>query len=263
MSSVESTICKKSQSSVIHSSTAVVNGKQNEATVWPSSEDDDDVVSMVDRAQEIEDALNETSKAKNLDPKSRTSPILVKRKPSTAIADHTQPPHCSSTHTTVESKEKRHRSLLDCLDQNYFSESPNKIKRETIRCEIGSTSTANSSRTSDENAKKPNVDCCIDINDVSTSESTNALDHIHKLNTDEETNETIQNQTDKLETLHVVSDPGSDTPPHTDSSSPDIIPGTPPSCVPYIGTSTHQRTLTDYFKTKWMLTFLRIAIIQM
>lgn len=244
---VESTISKKPQSSVIHSPTAVVNGKQDEATLWPSSEDDDDVVSMADRVQEIENAHSiQMPKANDVDAKSRASPILVKRKQSTAIADDTRPPHSSSTHTPVESKEKRHRSLLDCLDQNYFSESPNKIKRETIRCDIGSTSTANSSHTSDENAENPDVDCCIDIDGVSTP----AVDTTDKLHTDDETNETIRSQTDKLETLHVVSDPGSDTPSHTDSSSPDIIPSTPPSSDPYNGKSAYQRTLMDYFRTK-------------
>lgn len=251
--SSEKTISKKPQSSVIHSSTstAVVNGKQNEPTLWPSSEDDDDVASAVDRIQEIEDARSmQTSKAINVNPKNRASPILVKRKQSTAIADEKRPLQSSSTHMPAESKEKRHRSLLDCLDQNYFAESPNKIKRETIRCDIGSTSTANSSNTSDENSEKPNVDCCIDIDGVSTAEASKMLDNLHKLHTDEETNETIQSQTDKLETLHVVSDPGSDTPSHTDSSSPDIIPGTPPSSEPYNGSSAHQRTLMDYFRPK-------------
>lgn len=244
-----STIIEKPISIVIHSSTAAVNGKQNEATVWPASDDDEDINdSVLDQIQEIENA-NSLHKARtsNADADSRASPILVKRKQSTDVVDDKQPAQNSSTDVPVESKEKRHRSLLDCLDQNYFSESPNKIKRETIRCDISSTSTAHSSRTSNENPSKPNMDCCIEIESGPTTE---AIEAIEKSHIDEETNATIRSQTDKLETLHVVSDPGSDTPSNSDSMSPDVIPGTPPAAESNCGRTNIQRTLKDFFKSK-------------
>lgn len=247
-----SIIIEKPISSVIHSSTVAVNGKLNEATVWPASDDDEDINdSILDQIQKIEDANSlRIARASTADADSQASPILVKRKQSTDLTDDKQPTQNSSTHVPVESKEKRHWSLLDCLDQNYFSESPNKIKRETIRCDISSTSTAHSSRTSNENSSKPNMDCCIEIESVPTIESIEAIQAIEKSHIDEETNETIRSQTDKLETLHVVSDPGSDTPSNSDSLSPDVIPGTPPSSEPYFGRTNIQRTLMDYFKSK-------------
>lgn len=240
---------EKPKSSVIHSSTAAVNGKRSEKTIWPSSDDDDDEVSIVAQIQKIEDThLLQKTKTNNVDAESRASPSLVKRKQSTILADDTHPLQSSSSHVPVESKEKRHRSLLDCLDQNYFSESPNKIKRETIRSTIGTTPSTNSA--SDENSAAQNAECCIDIDGVTTTDSTEANNNdIQKLHIDEETNEKIQNQTVKLETLHVVSD-ASDTPSNADSSSPDIIPGTPPSSVPYDGKAKFQRTLMDFFRTK-------------
>lgn len=272
----QSTIIEKPKSRVIPSSTATVNGKQNEATMWPSS-DDDDEIAIAEQVQVIEDAHF----MQNVN---RASPNLVKRKQSTVLEDNVQshPLQSVPTHAPAESKEKRHRSLLDCLDQNYFVESPNKIKRETIQSGIGSTSTANSVRISNEHSAKRNTDCCIDIdsetamaktatNVTTTTNATIAMtaamastttnvttetmltmttadanDTIEKLHIDEATNETIQNQTDKLETLHVVSDPGSDTP----SSSPDVIDGTPPKSEPFYGSIKTQRSLLDFFKAK-------------
>lgn len=85
----------------------------------------------------------------------------------------------------VESKEKRQRSLLECLDQNYFSESPNKIKRETIRSDIASTSTAGLTD------KNPNASCCIDIDNMTASnESTEANENIQKLHIAEQPDDT-------------------------------------------------------------------------
>lgn len=237
----------KFKSTVINSSTAVINGKRNEPTIWPSSDEDDDENLIADQLQVIEACLNDV-KPNSVDTKSCASPNLVKRKQLTIIADDTRPLQSSSSHGPVETKEKRHRSLLDCLDQNYFSESPNKIKRESIRCDIGSISAINPSKSS----TKLTEECCIDIDDVSTNKSTESNDNIENLHINEETNETIQKQTDKLETLRVgvVSDNGSDTPSNVDSSSPEVIPGTPPASELSDGKIKTQRTLREFFRTK-------------
>lgn len=232
-----STIIETPKSCVIHSSTAA-NGDRNEATTWPSS-DDDDEASIAVQIHAIENDHFQQNASER-----RASPNLVKRKQSTSRAD--DPPQQTSLETVrPESKEKRHRSLLDCLDQNYFVASPNKIKREAIVSVIGTDASA----TSDANVAKHSTDCCIDIDSESVavkSTMTEANHTIQKLHIDDETNETIQSQTDKLQTLHVVSDPGSDTA----SSSPDTIASSPPSTEPYYGPPRTQRSLLDFFKAK-------------
>lgn len=216
--------------------------------VWPPFEDDDEnaEVSIADQVQKIE-KLWEQSKTKNADAENLASPSLAKRKPTTVHTVVTHPLQSTSTHIPFESKEKRHRSLLDCLDQTYFTESPTKIKRETILCDIASISTA---LTSDETSAEARAECCIDIDNVLTSETTEANDNIQKLHIDEEPNEAIQNQTNKLETLHVVSDPGSDMLSNADSSLPDILNGTLSSSESYNCKAKNQRTLMDFFRTK-------------
>lgn len=114
---------------------------------------------------------------------------------------------------TNETKEKRQRSLLDCLDQSYFQEMPPKIKRD-----LNSSSSSSIGRNPHDANASENVKASGSC-DLLSQYSTDTI-----VDSESETNISLMNQMDKLESLHVVSETNSAE--GAVESSPEYIPPT-------------------------------------
>lgn len=179
-----------------------------------ASEEDNQILSMFDMESEIE-----KSKMDKQTPRNDSSPIETKK-----IEASTSPLHLSKQLNSSETHEKRQRSsLLDCLDQNYYNEMPSKIKRESTPIQ---TSNAKCSEiaSNDENVS------------ASSDSSTKIIEEIQS-----ENEKCLSDQTDKLESLHVISEPNSEQ----INSQIDVIPSSQDMNINiYKGPG----VITDFFK---------------
>lgn len=175
-----------------------------------TSEEDNQILAMFDMETEIEKSKlskqtteNDNSLMENKKVEAPSSPSVLSKKF-----------NFSETH------EKRQRSsLLDCLDQNYYNEMPSKIKREStpiltsnVKCSESPSNDENACKTSDSSSKAIEENCS-------------------------ENEQCLSDQTDKLESLHVISEPNSE---EVDSQI-DVIPSSQ---------EIHKgpKTITDFFK---------------
>lgn len=151
----------------------------------------------------------------------------------------------------IESKEKRHRSLLDCLDQNYYTEMPSKIERNVGLTEA-KLSITNLPKATEPQTEQfdPSKDCVIEIdNDSNSVDRKSETSEQIKSIIDMETDANLMNQTDKLESLQVGSDGEENSKTENVIELLDVIPCTPPSNKSFTTIkSANHKTLLDYFK---------------
>lgn len=189
-------------SSTIHLSTEQHNSKN---CVNDGCDDDENMdLDVLEQIHAAENCYLEKNKTK----------ILTEEE---AFDKNKQPPLLQVATVSTETKEKRQRSLLDYLDQSYFGdEMPiSKMKRESHPSSCNSIDAQQKTNTTTEE------NCC------ESQTISEKCDNVEQINQDSETNINLKDQTDKLKSLHVVSETNSTE--STLESSPDNIPSTAPA----------------------------------
>lgn len=144
--------------------------------------------------------------------------------------------------TSVGNKEKRQRSLLDCLDDSYYQETPSKTKHRSVP---RTGSNASESSTIDSVSDMKIEECVILIE--SETEANDANNKIKKLKISRDDDDDAEQDAMDVEMSSNVENMC------TDANSPDEIPCTPPTIEPpnIISLRTNnQKKIFDFFAQK-------------